>query len=60
MVAALLFSLIGLGAFWLVVYDASPLAALIVVGEAAIVIALAFGVGSRSAARVGQERLERE
>jgi hypothetical protein len=56
-IAALLLSLVAIGAFWLVVYDATPVVALIVVAEASIVIALAFGVGSRRASRGIQERL---
>jgi hypothetical protein len=39
---ALLLSLLALGAFWLVVYDAGPLVSIIVVLEAAAVLGLAF------------------
>ena len=60
MVAALATSLLALGAFWLVVYDASPAIALVVVAEAVAVIGLAFGVAGRAAAKAGEAKLRRE
>ena len=42
-------SLLALGAFWLLVYRATPLTASVVVIEGAVVIALAFAYASRSA-----------
>jgi hypothetical protein len=48
MKTALLLSLLALGAFWMTVYDAGPLVAIVVVVEAAAVLALAFAYAWRS------------
>jgi hypothetical protein len=59
-VAGLAISLLALGVFWLVVYDASPAVAAIVILEAVAVIGLAFGVAVRAATKAGEAKLRRE
>ena len=56
MVAGLIISVLALGVFWLIVYDASVLAASIVVAETFVVLSLAVGhayFSSRRADRRG-------
>jgi hypothetical protein len=58
-IAALAISILALGAFWLVFYGASPVAAVIVVVEALAVIGLAFAVAGGTARRA-EAKLRRE